>query len=158
MGKKPGAKAAEAEKAEKAKKAASKDTKKVAASAEGGEEHHEKKGKGKKLAAKPQNKTESREKRHCKVTSCKRRYRAKGYCVAHYKMWRHGKFGRARYKICKDESICLKPAAGNRHGYCEDHFQNYYVKGMEVVHAAKPEAAEKPAASPKAEEKEAASA
>ena len=24
----------------------------------------------------------------------------------------------------------------NRHGYCEDHFQNYYVKGLAVTKAA----------------------
>src|SRR4051812_17424462 len=64
----------------------------------------------------------------CRITSCKREFRAKGYCKFHYKQWRQGKFGLARYKTCKDNN-CRKPMAMNRHGYCEDHFQGYYVKG-----------------------------
>jgi hypothetical protein len=80
--------------------------------------------------------------RACKVKSCKRAYRAKGYCKAHYKEWRQGKFGKKRYRACKDGS-CFKPMAMNRHGFCEDHFQNYYVKG---IAQAKAPAAEKPAA------------
>jgi hypothetical protein len=82
--------------------------------------------------------------RACKIKSCKREYRAKGYCAMHYKKWRKGAFGRARYKTCGDVT-CFKPMAMNRHGYCEEHFQNYYVKGMEVVRV--------PAAAPAEEEK-----
>jgi len=48
----------------------------------------------------------------------------------------------------------LKPMAMNRHGYCEEHFQNYYVKGIAVSKVAAPDA--KPAAKP--DEKAAASA
>lgn len=84
----------------------------------------------------------------CKIKSCKREYRAKGYCRMHYKKWRRGEYGMARYKTCKDFE-CRKPMAQNRHGYCEDHFQNYYVKGMEVhkvVAPAAPAKEEKPAA------------
>jgi hypothetical protein len=88
--------------------------------------------------------------RQCAIASCKRTYRAKGYCATHYRQWRQGAYGLARYKTCKDMG-CLKPQTMNRHGYCEDHFQNYYVKGMEVAKVA-PEA--KPA--PKKEEKTAA--
>lgn len=95
--------------------------------------------------------TKTKDARPCRVTSCKREYRAKGYCKAHYKQWRQGKFGVARYKTCNDNSDCRKPMALNRHGYCEAHFQNYYVKGMEVTHAPKVEA-------PKKEEKVAANA
>ena len=64
----------------------------------------------------------------CKVKSCKRTYRAKGYCVAHYRKWRHGAFGIARYKTCSSTD-CRKPMVVNRHGFCEEHFQKFYVKG-----------------------------
>lgn len=77
----------------------------------------------------------SQSKQNCKIASCKREYRAKGYCNAHYKKWRQGDFGLARYKTCGDFD-CRKPMVVNRHGYCEDHYQNYYVKGMEVTKAA----------------------
>ncbi|MBY0371078.1 hypothetical protein K2X33_10355 [bacterium] len=70
----------------------------------------------------------------CQVKSCKRAYRAKGYCKPHYRQWRHGKFSKARYTSCKDYG-CHKPMAMNRHGYCEDHYQSFYVKGMEPTHA-----------------------
>lgn len=123
MGKKPAAKSEEQAKTTKAKsvrasesRSSDKATKKVVAKS---------------------NPTE----KSCKVTSCKREYRAKGYCKAHYKKWRQGTFGLARYKTC-GALDCRKPMVMNRHGYCEDHFQNYYVKGMEVAKAA---AAEKPA-------------
>jgi hypothetical protein len=85
----------------------------------------------------------------CRAAKCKRRYRAKGYCAFHYAAWRHNEFGNARYKQCADTS-CTKPMVKNRFGYCEDHFQNYYVKGQAVAKAA-------PAAAPakKEEKKEA---
>ena len=83
----------------------------------------------------------------CKMASCKREYRAKGYCATHYRMWRQGKFGRARFKTCKDFG-CVRPMGMNRHGFCEEHFTNYYVKGMEQ---SKIPTVEKPAA--KVEEK-----
>jgi len=92
--------------------------------------------------------TQKRGERKCKMKACKRSYKAKGYCVTHYKEWRNGKFGRARFKTCKD-SNCFKPITLNRHGYCEEHFQNYYVKGVKAVKAA-------PATAPKVEEKKAA--
>jgi hypothetical protein len=88
----------------------------------------------------------------CKIKGCKRAYRAKGYCRTHYKKWRHGEYGKVRYKHCSDVS-CFKPMAKNRHGFCEDHFQNYYVKGLaqaKVPAAAKPAADEKGAAAEKA--------
>lgn len=70
----------------------------------------------------------------CRVAKCKRPYRAKGYCKTHYRMWRHNAYGNARYKQCSDTS-CAKPMATNRHGYCEDHFQSYYVKGVAAAKA-----------------------
>lgn len=80
----------------------------------------------------------------CQMKDCKREYRAKGYCRFHYRQWRQGKFGRARYKTCSDRG-CRAPMVINRHGLCEEHHQNYYVKGMEQA-----KAPEKPAAKPAA--------
>ena len=52
----------------------------------------------------------SRDEAHCTVEGCKRPYRAKGYCVTHYKTWRRGEIKEhtARYKTCTKES-CRKP-------------------------------------------------
>lgn len=80
----------------------------------------------------------------CQIKSCKREYRAKGYCGVHYREWRHGKFGRARYKTCSDKT-CRTPMAHGRYGFCEEHYQNYFVKGIEQDKAPAPE---KPAAKP----------
>ena len=95
--------------------------------------------------------TKSRADMHCKMTGCKREYKAKGYCREHYRQWRHGKFGQARYKCCGDLG-CFKPQVMNRHGYCEEHFQNYYVKGIAVAKPVVPTAA-KPAAKAADEQK-----
>jgi hypothetical protein len=56
----------------------------------------------------------------CSKEGCKRPYRAKGYCVTHYKLWRRGELEghKARYKLCSKEGC--KKAAG-RHGLCEEH-------------------------------------
>lgn len=84
--------------------------------------------------------------RSCRMKSCKRSYRAKGYCGVHYRQWRNGQFGRARYKHCGDKT-CTNAMAVGRHGFCEEHYQNYYVKGIEQAKVAAPE---KPAAKPQA--------
>lgn len=97
----------------------------------------EKKPKVKKVKAAGADKTAAPRKA-CKMASCKRRYKAKGYCVSHYREWRHGKFGKVRYKQCSDQN-CAKPMVRNHYGYCEDHFQSIYIKG-EVVKKAAPEA------------------
>ncbi len=57
---------------------------------------------------------------HCSVEKCKRPYRAKGYCVTHYKAWRRGELDghKARYKICTKEG-CRKPRAFA--GVCGEH-------------------------------------
>ena len=83
----------------------------------------------------------------CRIAKCKRTYRAKGYCVHHYALWRHNEYGNGRYKQCGDTS-CPKPMMKNGHGYCEEHFTNYYVKGQAVAKAA-PAAAAAPAAEKK---------
>ena len=72
----------------------------------------------------------------CTVDKCKRPYRAKGYCVTHYKLWRRGELEghNARYKICTKEG-CRKPRAAA--SLCEEH-------------RAAPASAEAPAAAPAA--------
>jgi len=56
----------------------------------------------------------------CSKEGCKRPYRAKGYCVTHYKLWRRGELEghKARYNICSKEG-CRKPVAA--HGVCAEH-------------------------------------
>ena len=46
----------------------------------------------------------------CSMEGCKRPYRAKGFCVTHYKLWRRGELEghKARYKTCTKEG-CRKP-------------------------------------------------
>jgi hypothetical protein len=58
------------------------------------------------------------EKARCSVEKCKRPYRAKGYCVTHYKEWRRGKLEKPRYRRCKKEG-CNKPMVAR--GLCADH-------------------------------------
>jgi hypothetical protein len=64
--------------------------------------------------------TPARETRKCSKEGCKRPYRAKGYCVTHYKLWRRGELEghKARYKLCSKEA-CRKPAG--RWGVCDEH-------------------------------------
>ena len=56
----------------------------------------------------------------CSVEGCKRPYRAKGYCGVHYRKWRRGELGKARYKTCSAED-CLKPMV--RWGLCQGHHE-----------------------------------
>ncbi len=82
----------------------------------------------------------------CQIKGCKREYRAKGYCRVHYKKWRRGEYGLARYKTC-NANDCRKPMILNKHGYCEEHFQSYYVRGeSKPVQAAEAKPADKTAA------------
>jgi hypothetical protein len=64
--------------------------------------------------------TETTTAKKCSVEGCKRPYRAKGYCVTHYKLWRRGEMEghKTRYKLCSKES-CKKPAG--RYGLCDEH-------------------------------------
>ncbi|HJZ85284.1 MAG TPA: hypothetical protein VKN99_08955 [Polyangia bacterium] len=68
----------------------------------------------------------------CQVEGCKvAHYRAKGYCVKHYRLWRQHKLGKKqRYKICSKEG-CRKPMV--RRGLCEEHFK---ARGAEAGAAA----------------------
>ena len=63
---------------------------------------------------------DDRRRKKCSVEGCKRPYRAKGYCVTHYKLWRRGELEghKARYKLCSKEAC--KKAAG-RYGLCDEH-------------------------------------
>ena len=140
---------------EKAKKTTSKATKPEKEAKEtkmaAGEEAHEAPVAKKKAKREEPAAVQAQPKKSCRIKSCKREYRAKGYCSTHYRKWRQGAYGRARYTCCSDYG-CFKPQGLGRHGYCEEHFQNYYVKGMEVTKV--PVAAPAPAAAPaKAEEK-----
>jgi len=58
--------------------------------------------------------------RRCRIEGCKRPYRAKGYCNVHYKKWRRGELGKARYKTCSEEGCRAKVY---RWGLCEEHYQ-----------------------------------
>ncbi len=83
-------------------------------------------------------KSKPRAELRCKVKSCKRSYRAKGYCVAHYRMWRHGKFAKVRYTSCMANN-CTKAMAMSKQGLCDEHWVAVYKKGLKV--SAKVEAA-----------------
>ncbi len=52
--------------------------------------------------------TPSRGDKKCSQPNCKRPYKAKELCIAHYRAWRHGKLPKFRYKICTKEA-CRKP-------------------------------------------------
>lgn len=65
--------------------------------------------------------------RACKSDGCKLKYRAKGFCRKHYKKWRRGELGKTRYRACT-QNDCFRPMSENRHGYCEEHYIQRYVK------------------------------
>jgi hypothetical protein len=65
--------------------------------------------------------TPSRQAKKCREKDCKHAYRAKGYCVKHYRLWRQGTLGKKqRYKICSKEG-CRKPMV--RWGLCQEHYK-----------------------------------
>jgi len=70
--------------------------------------------------AKATHTTLTRDASKCSVEACKRPYRAKGYCVTHYRRWRRGEIAghTARYKICTKEA-CRKPRAQG--SLCAEH-------------------------------------
>src|SRR5215831_19429466 len=62
-----------------------------------------------------------RSEKKCREEGCKHPYRAKGYCVKHYRLWRQHKLGKKqRYKICSKEG-CRKPIV--RWGLCDEHYK-----------------------------------
>ncbi len=75
----------------------------------------------------------------CSVEGCKRPYRAKGYCVTHFKKWRRGELPKkAHYKIC-GEADCHKPTL--KFGMCQTHFDAWTAARKGEVAAAAPAAA-----------------
>lgn len=143
-------KAKAAPKKEAAKKAPKAETKAKGEEKAHEEKHHEPKAEKKpKKAPHPPVEHKPHDEMSCKVGGCKREYRAKGYCRAHYRKWRRGELGKPRYKRCGALN-CTEAMVINRHGYCEAHFQQYYVKGE------KPAVAPPPAKEEKASEKGAA--
>ena len=62
---------------------------------------------------------QSREHKKCSQPNCKRPYKAKGLCIAHYRKWRHGELPNGRYKICTKEG-CRKPRAAQG-SLCAEH-------------------------------------
>lgn len=69
----------------------------------------------------------------CKIEGCEKDVRGKGYCDRHYRAWRRGKLGKARYRSCNAEG-CTKPAV--RRVLCEEHYRSTYEKAKEAVTAA----------------------
>ncbi|MBI4412504.1 MAG: vegetative protein [Deltaproteobacteria bacterium] len=67
-------------------------------------------------------------KTQCRVEKCKRPYRAKGYCNAHYKKWRRGELTKGRYKTCAQEA-CRKKRF--QRGLCEEHYKTAFGKKEE---------------------------
>ena len=59
----------------------------------------------------------------CVMESCKRPYKAKGYCNVHYRQWRQGKLKKTRYKTCSQEE-CLKKV--HLHSLCEEHYKTLW--------------------------------
>ena len=63
----------------------------------------------------------------CREDGCKVPYKAKGYCVKHYRLWRQHKLGKKqRYKICSKEG-CKKPMV--RWGLCDEHYKGTQTGG-----------------------------
>lgn len=71
------------------------------------------------------------EKLKCSVEGCKKEYRAKGYCDRHYKAWKSGELGHARYKICETPACKKKRAAQG--AMCEEHAKKAPVAEAKVV-------------------------
>ncbi len=85
-------------------------------------------------------------KKTCSVQSCKRAYRAKGYCFFHYRKWRRGELEgvNRRYSTCSGEECKKKVLA---HGLCQVHY-DAWKKGRMGAKLAAPPAEKAPAAAP----------
>jgi hypothetical protein len=70
----------------------------------------------------------------CKAEGCEKDVHGKGYCERHYRAWRRGKMGKARYTPCHTDG-CTKPAV--RRSLCPVHFESTHGKG--AAQAEKPE-------------------
>ena len=76
-----------------------------------------------------------KKKETCKIENCKQPVKGKGYCRKHYRKWRQGEYGNARYKICGEEG-CRRPRFAK--GYCEEHYRTVFL-GRAAGSEAKPE-------------------
>jgi len=85
--------------------------------------------------------------RACQVKGCKNEYRAKGYCDEHYREWKSGAFGKARYESCAKEG-CSKPMV--KEGLCETHWKEKRKPGEGAAAAAPAAAAPAAPAAPAA--------
>lgn len=89
--------------------------------------------------------------RKCQVAGCKDKYRAKGYCNRHYRMWRRGLFGKSFYRSCakKGDKKCTKPEFAE--GLCKEHFEEVVKqRAAKRGESAPAAAAAAPAAAPAA--------
>ena len=64
--------------------------------------------------------TSSRHEKKCSQANCKRPYRAKGLCIAHYRAWRHAELPKSRYKTCTKEA-CNKKRVSTGGSFCAEH-------------------------------------
>lgn len=62
----------------------------------------------------------------CKISGCKRPYRAKGYCYFHYQQWRRGELGKARFELCHKPECKVRLF---KSGLCEKHYNEKFKKG-----------------------------
>jgi hypothetical protein len=69
----------------------------------------------------------------CSVASCKRPYRAKGYCYFHFKKWRQGELPHSRYRVCSKAECRAKVSKA---GLCEKHYAEVYKSGSGAEAAA----------------------
>jgi hypothetical protein len=90
-----------------------------------------------------------KKKETCKIENCKQPVKGKGYCVKHYRKWRQGEYGKARYKTCGEEN-CRKPCFAK--GYCEEHYRTVFLGQAAGEAAPAPPAAEPKKESPGAGE------
>ena len=61
----------------------------------------------------------------CKAEGCEKDVKGKGYCERHYRAWRRGKMGKARYTPCRVDG-CTEPAT--RRSFCPAHFESTHSK------------------------------
>lgn len=71
----------------------------------------------------------------CKVESCGKEARAKGYCDRHYRSWKKGKLGKPRYRTCVEEG-CRRPRT--RRSLCLEHFGKRYSRAASAPEARAP--------------------
>lgn len=83
------------------------------------------------------------EAKKCKVEGCKRPFRAKGYCVTHYKAWRRGEMPDPRFRWCFTEECKNREFM---RGLCKEHYEKKY--GGKKAGASDEAAAPAPAATP----------